>query len=466
MAALAGLALVFTTGIQAAPRPNFVFLLADDLRPDALRVLGHPVIETPHLDALARGGTLFTRAITAYPICVVSRAEMITGRPAFLTGYQYRGKGVAKDLALWPRTLRAAGYHTWHVGKWHVPGGSPWELGYEETRGHYSGGGGGAKAREPQTDYAGRPVTGYRGWTFKTNDNQPEPDKGVGLTPDISARFADAAIELLDRKPDQPFFLHVNFTAPHDPLLRPPGFADRYAAAKVPLPGNFAPQHPFDHGNFDGRDEVILPRPRTPEAIRRELAVYYSIITHLDAQIGRVVAALKRNGQWENTVLIFASDHGLALGSHGLTGKQNQYEHSIGVPLILAGRGIPANRRHAAQVYLRDLFPTTCELAGVPVPATVQSLSLVPLLRDGAREIHPFVVGCFTDTQRMIREGNWKLIWYPKLARYQLFDLKNDPLEIRDLFGNQLEAKRVADLRQKLEHWLKANGDPLFDPKP
>ena len=458
------LSLLLAFGSDAADvRPlNFVFLFADDMRPDAVAAFGHPVIKTPNLDGLAREGTVFRRAITGYPICHVSRSEIFSGRSAFRSGYFYRGRDYSPAVKLWPETMRDGGYETWYVGKWHSPR-DPWKCGYLETDGLYSAGGGGAKAGEATYDYKGRLVTGYRGWTFKTDARKAEPEKGVGLTPDISARFADAAIRFIERRPAKPFFLHVNFTAPHDPLLRPPGFEKAYDPDKIPLPGNFAPRHPFDHGNFDGRDEVLLPWPRTPEDISSELAVYYAVITHLDKQIGRIVRSLKTSGQWDRTVVIFSSDHGLALGSHGLTGKQNQYEHSIGVPLILAGGGLPKGRNVNAQCYLRDLYPTVCELAGIAIPGSVESTSLASLFRGPDREVHPFVVGSFTNSQRMIREENWKLIWYPHLAKYQLFDLKTDPLEMNNLFTESEQRDRVFTLRNKLENWLRDAGDPLFD---
>lgn len=442
---------------------NFIFLLADDMRPDAISALGHKAIKTPNLDRLIEAGTIFTRAITAYPICHVSRAEIFTGRSAFRSGYFYRDRDYAEGLTLWPEAMRRAGYHTWYVGKWHSPR-DAWKTGYAETRGLYSGGGGGPAARVTQYDYKGREVTGYRGWTFKTDQNKAQPGRGVGLTPNISADFADAAIEFINRRPDKPFFLQVSFTAPHDPLLVPPGYETTYHPENIPLPGNYKPRHPFDHGNFDGRDERLLPWPRTKSDVRSDLAVYYAIISHLDEQVGRLVAALKANDQWDNTVLIFASDHGLALGSHGLMGKQNQYEHSIGIPLIFAGGGIPAGKRLKTQCYLRDLYPTVCELAGIPIPTSVQSKSLAGIIHGREHEVHPFVVGYFTNTQRMIRENNWKLIWYPHLAHYQLFDLSVDPLELTNLFAKPDEESRVFTLRNKLENWLRAHNDPLFDP--
>ncbi|MCX6906861.1 MAG: sulfatase-like hydrolase/transferase, partial [Verrucomicrobia bacterium] len=242
-------------------RPNFLVIISDDQRPDTIHALGNRVIRTPHLDSLVSGGTAFTRATAAYPICVASRAEILTGVCSFRNGVPYGSGKLRLGLAFWADTLRQAGYRTWYVGKWHNDG-TPKTRGYEESRGLYTGGGGGKEQMLPR-DWADREVTGYRGWTFKTDDGRAEPERGVGLTPDISRRFADAAVELINRRATEPFFLHVNFTAPHDPLIIPPGYAGRYDPQKIPLPPNFLPEHPFDHGNLRGRDEQLWPWPRT-----------------------------------------------------------------------------------------------------------------------------------------------------------------------------------------------------------
>jgi arylsulfatase A-like enzyme len=443
-----------------AARPNIVFILTDDMRPDAMGLLGHPVVKTPNLDSLAREGVTFTRAVVGYPICHVSRAELFTGCCAFRTGVQYRGKALDATLALWPDTFRRSGYRTWFSGKWHNDG-HPKTRGFQTTSGLFSSGG--DKTRVPMLDHAGRPATGYTGWTFKTDQGAVEHDKGVGLTPDTDRFISDGAIDLIQSNPSEPFFLQVSFAGPHDPRIDPRGYEHRYDPAKVPLPANFVKEHPFDHGNASGRDEILLKRPRDPDEVRAELAVYFAVIANLDEQVGRIVAALRESGAWENTVLIFSSDHGLALGSHGLIGKQNMYEHTVGVPLMMRGPGIPQGQRISAQCYLRDLFPTTCDLADIPIPRTVQSRSLAPLLAGKDAPIYDEVYSCFTDTQRMIRDSQWKLVWYPKLKRYQLFDVIEDPNELHDKSKAPEHAQRVEAMTIKLEAWLKQNGDPLFD---
>lgn len=444
-----------SAGVVAQMRPNILLIVTDDQRPDTIAALGNPQIKTPNLDALVRRGTVFTRATCAHPLCYPSRAELLTGCTGFRNG-TYSSLKLNAGVPLLPKVLKAAGYHTWYVGKWHTAG-RPSTVGYEACEGLYSGGQAGDQS---YVDFRGRPATGYRGWQFQTDGGQRFPEKGIGLTPNISAEFADAAIRVIRCPHDQPFFLHVNFTAPHDPRIWPPGYEKKYDAAKLPLPANFRSEHPFDHGNLRGRDEVLLPFPRTEDDVRQELACYYAVISHLDEQIGRIFSALRETGQRDNTLVVFTADHGLAIGSHGLVGKQNMYEHTINVPLVIAGPGVPAGERRAAQCYLRDLLPTICELAGVSAPQ-VDGQSLAPVMRGEKQEIYPFVVGYFQDSQRMIREGNWKLAWYPKIGRWQLFDVANDPHELRDLIDDAEQKERVAELHQKLQTWMQEHGDFL-----
>jgi arylsulfatase A-like enzyme len=450
----------------AQPRPNFLVIVSDDQRPDTISALGHPVVRTPHLDSLVREGAVFRRAVAAYPICHVSRAEMLTGTTAFRNGAYYRGNVIDPALATWAGTLRAAGYYTCYTGKWHNDG-QPTQRGYAETRGLFSSGGARGQPLTHPRDAGGRPVTGYTGWTFKAPDGTAELHKGIGLTPETSRHIGDAAVEFLSTRHDTPFFLHVNFAAPHDPRLVPPGYERAYDPAAIPLPANFLPEHPFDHGNLRGRDEILFRFPRDPAEVRAELAVYYALISDMDAQIGRMLAALRASGRFENTVIIFTSDQGMAMGSHGLMGKQNCYEHTLNAPLVFRGPGIPAGRVLEAECYLRDLFPTTCELAGVPVPATVQGRSLVPLLTGAAKSVHPFVVGYFAHAQRAIREGDWKLIGYPQAGRWQMFNLAADPLEMTNLVADfhslgdyEQAVPKFSNLRHKLVQWLTAQGDP------
>ena len=219
------------------------------------------------------------------------------------------------------------------------------------------------------------------------------------------------------------------------------------------LPPNFLPRHPFDHGNEGGRDEVLLPLPRTEEDVRRDIAAYYAVISHLDAQIGRVLGALDEAGKTDDTIIVFTSDHGLAIGSHGLRGKQNMYEHTIGVPLIVVGPTIPQGRRFAANAYLRDLMPTLCELAGLDVP-DVDGRSQLPVIRGERDSMYEYILGYFRDSQRMIRGDRWKLIEYPLVKRTQLFDLYADPHELSDQSQNPAHQPLLSQLRSTLQEEL------------
>lgn len=445
---------------KAGNRTNILLLVSDDQRPDTVAALGNKHIRTPVLDRLVREGTAFTRAVCANPICTPSRAEIFTGCSGFRSGVLDFGKPIDPRLATFAGTLQQAGYHTWYVGKWHNDG-SPTERGYEASRALYRGGGG-KWMPEDAKDFAGRPVTGYRGWVLQNDRGKLFPEQGVGLTADISARFADAAVELIEQDSAKPFFLHVNFSAPHDPLLLPPGFENAYQPGEMPLPTNFLARHPFDHGNFNGRDEQLFAWPRTQAEVQAELAAYYAVISHLDAQVGRILMALERSGKAENTIVIYTSDHGLAVGSHGLRGKQNMYEHTINVPMIWRGPGIPAGRKTDAQVYLREIFPTCCELAQVKIPETVEGKSFARVLAGKQKQHHEYIYGYFRNFQRMVRGDGWKMIEYPAIGRQQLFDLKNDPAELHDLAADSRRQEKLAELTERLRTWQKAVGDPVL----
>ena len=437
---------------SAADPPNVILIVTDDQRPDTIAAHGNAVIRTPELDQLVREGTSFLRATCSNPICTPSRAEIISGSTGFRNGVTDFGGRIAQGAPLMAEWFRVAGYQTVYSGKWHNDG-RPGNRGYTECRGLYSGGGG--RWAKPQHDFAGRPVTGYRGWIFQENDGQKYPDRGVGLTADISTKIADAAIDAIRNKGDGPLFLHVNFTAPHDPLLIPPGWEDAYTAVDTLLPPNYLPQHPFDHGNFDGRDERLFRWPRTKLEVRTELAAYYAVISDVSRQVGRIRTALRQQQIENDSIVVFTSDHGLAVGSHGLRGKQNMYDHTIGVPLILQGPGVPRDRRVNAQCYLRDLFPTLCDLAGIAGPGKqIDGKSLQPVLKGVKTEVHPFICGYFRKSQRMIRTPRYKLIDYPLAGRRQLFDLQDDPHERVNLISRGEHQQLAEDLMNQLNDWF------------
>jgi arylsulfatase A-like enzyme len=283
--------------------------------------------------------------------------------------------------------------------------------------------------------------------------------------------FANTAIEFLrEHTNGQPFLCYVAFKSPHDPRTATPVWHDYYRAHSPPLPANWAPMHPFDNGEMTVRDEKLLPWPRTPQAVRKELEDYYACISHLDEQIGRVLDVLRERGLETNTLIAFAGDNGLAIGSHGLMGKQNVYEHSVRVPLLLAGPGIPKGHRTDALCYLLDVFPTLAELAGVPRLPEMEGRSLKPLFAERPAFGRDCIFTAYRNFQRAVRDRQWKLIRYPQINRTQLFNLNDDPDELRDLSALREFADRLSRMQRLLEEQQRVFGDGLplevANPKP
>ena len=287
-----------------------------------------------------------------------------------------------------------------------------------------------------------------------------------------SELFADEAIRFLRQQHSgQPFFMYVSFTAPHDPRMAPKAFADLYSPEQINVPPNFLPQHPFDNGELTIRDEKLAPWPRTPEIIRKHIAAYYAMITHLDKQIGRILDVLEETGLAQNTIIVFAGDNGLALGQHGLMGKQNIYDHSVRVPLIFTGPGIPENSRTEALCYLNDIYPTLCELAGLPVPEPVEGLSLVPVLKDPSVDIRNDVFLAYRNFQRGLRtDDNWKIMTYHvhNHDTTQLFNLNEDPWEMNNLAADARYQAKLMEMKKRLHQRMQQLDDPassLFMPE-
>jgi len=213
------------------------------------------------------------------------------------------------------------------------------------------------------------------------------------------------------------------------------------------------------------RDENLAAWPRTESVIRDQLAEYYGMITHLDGQIGRILQALKETGLADNTIIIYSADNGLALGSHGLMGKQNVFEHSMRVPLIVVGPGIPAGKSTRAFTYLLDVFPTVCDVTGITGPADLEGESLRPLWEGKKQKIRDSVFFPFLKVQRAVRDERWKLIAYPKAGVLQLFDMQNDPDEMHNLIDapeHKAETKRLLKL---MKEWQAKSGDTVKVPE-
>ena len=277
---------------------------------------------------------------------------------------------------------------------------------------------------------------------------------------------ADDAIRFLREAAENvaPFFLYLAFNAPHDPRQSPQACLDLYDAQALSVPRNFLPEYPLKDAIGCGpglRDERLAPFPRTEDAVRTHRREYYAAITHMDLQVGRILEALERSGRMDNTIIIFTADNGLAAGCHGLMGKQNMFEHSMKVPLVLAGPGIPRDKRLQELVYMQDVMPTTLDLAHVPLPSHLSFQSLCPLLRGDADIGYDTVYGAYMDLQRMVRVKNHKLIFYPKIGRYFLFDLAADPEEMHDLSREPALAPTLQSLCDALTRQQRLTTDPL-----
>lgn len=425
-------ALLLPAGLFAATpdqKPNIVILLADDLRPDGLTSLGNPIVKTPNMDKLVSSGFIFRRAYVMGAmtpgVCMPSRTMLLTGMSMFRAVAAApqpvrsdKGKpvkspsGNTPDEFTFPRTMQAAGYATLHVGK---------------------------KPLSPKTI---------------TDEFEESVDPGE------AKRVADVAVDFIQRKAGtKPMFLYIAGHEPHDPQYAPDEYYARYKPEDMPLPKAFAPFHPFDNGAIKVRDEGTLPWPRTKEWLGRKLARYCASTEYWDTEMGRVLDALRKAGQFDNTIFIIAGDNGLSLGEHGLLGKQNLYEFGgMHVPLVFAGKGIPKGETRAI-AYLMDVFPTICEMTGAHKPARADGLSLAPVIRGEKAHVRDFGFNAYTTTQRAVSDDRWKLIRYPLIGKTQLFDIVADPHEENDLSAQPEQAERINMLMAKLAELQKQYDD-------
>lgn len=350
-----------------------------------------------------------------------------------------------------PEVLRKAGYTTFHTGKWHQ-GPESLMRGFS-TGGKIFFGGMADHYRVPVFDF--EPDGIYPSRDERRELRREENVKKRKKAKHSSKLFSDEAIKFLrSYKDNKPFFMYISYMAPHDPRIMPEKYLDMYDAGEIVLPKNLMPEHPFDNGEVT-RDEELFPPPRTPEYVRRHTRDYYAMITHVDAQIGRVLAALKETGRAEDTIIIFASDNGLALGRHGLMGKQNLYEHSIKVPLIMSGPGIEKGQKRDAFCYLLDIYPTLCELMGVAIAGSVEGKSLTTVIHNPKQKVRNSLFFAYKGVQRAVRSERYKLIEYVVKGKRttQLFDLQTDPWELNSLADDPEYAGQLERLRKELLRW-------------
>lgn len=444
-------------------RPNFVFIIADDLMYRTIHSLNNPEVHTPNLDRLAASGCAFTHCFHqgswSGAVCVPSRTMLNSGLTAF------HAQAGLDNVHTWGQTLGIAGYDTYICGKWHldptVLARSFKEMGPVAPGFLESTPEGGAAYSRPRAGDDWTP------WDESLAGHWLHTDLWVNQTPNkiehSSVLYANSVIDHLQvaAKRDTPFFIYLGFNAPHDPRQSPREYLDLYPEQKIEIPPNYLPQHPFDQGDFKVRDELLAPFPRTKEAVQLHRREYYSIISHLDHQLGRILDALQKSGKGQNTYVMLTADHGLAVGEHGLMGKQNMYDCSIRMPLLISGPGVTPGKRVDELVYQHSMYATTCDLAGIEIPKSVEFPSLASLLRGESTAGPDAVFSYYRDFQRMVRTRTHKLIVYPQIKREQVFDLEKDPWEMHDLSNDPEAATVKADLLQRLERFQRELGDPL-----
>lgn len=427
-------------------KPNILFLFTDDQRFDTIHALDNDEIVTPNMDTLVENGVCFTHATImgsmSGAVCMPSRAMLMSGRTLF------RAPHDLADTITFPEVLQKSGYTDFGTGKWHN---QPESYARSfNTGGKIFFGGMSNHLKVPVHD-------------FDPTGKYPKEDRYIGEK-FSSELFSDAAIKFLREYEDEkPFLMYVSYTAPHDPRMPPKKYEEMYPPEEISLPENFMPEHPFDNGEMKIRDAKLAPWPRTPEIIRQHIADYYGMITHLDDCIGEILEVLEETGHADNTIIIFAGDNGLAVGRHGLMGKQNLYEHSVRVPLVFSGPGIPKGKRSDALCYLLDIFPTVCGMTDIPTPESVEGKSLMPIITGKREQVRDTLYFAYKDIQRSVRDNRYKLInYFVKGDRTtQLFDLANDPWEINNLSDDPNYSDHLSRLRVELRRWQKKVGDPM-----
>ena len=442
-------------------QPNVIFLIADDHRASAIGAYGDPIVRTPTLDRLCAEGASFRQNChmggLSGAVCVPTRACIHTGAHVFRAsvGNDMNDPSVIRTLdpdhTFLAEHFRRNGYITFATGKWHNDAAS-FARSFGDAENVFFGGmDSHFKVKVQDFDSSG---------TYDSNRQRI----GEAFSTDL---FGDAAIRFLERQDGtRPFFLYCAFTAPHDPRTPPDDWADVYRPEAMPLPANFAGVHPFDNGEMWVRDEKLADFPRTAEETRRHIAEYYGMISDMDEKIGEILSALARNGLAENTIVVYTADHGLSVGQHGLLGKQNLYDHSVRVPLLLRGPGVPNGKRVDALSHTYDVYPTLCELAGLEIPASVDAKSLLPLMEGSAEATRRYLHSVYKKVQRMTQDQEWKLITYRSdgdqgCDRRQLFHIASDPWELNDLSEDENAASEGKRLEEELARWQDLVEDPL-----
>ena len=446
-------AFIFLAATHAAEKPlNVLFIAVDDMNND-LGCYGHPQVKSPNIDRLAKRGVRFDRAYCQFPLCSPSRSSLMTGlRPSTTRVFdlQYHFRDGLPNVVTLSQLFMQNGYYAARVGKiYHY--GNPGQIG---TSG----------LDDPKSWQEVFNPAGIDKTALEPKIINHTPKRGLGsamsfLSDELGrdedhtdGKVATKAIELLAQHKDQPFFLAVGFYKPHTPYVAPKKYFDLYPLEKIKLP-----KEGTNHMANAPRPAMGSTQPWpwfgvTEDQARESKQGYYAAISFVDSQIGRVLDAVDRLKLWDNTVVVFWSDHGYHLGEHGLWMKQSCYEESARVPLIIASPAQKARGKASARtVELLDLYPTLADLAGLQPPKDLQGASLRPLL-DQPRAA--WDRAAYTQVQRnqfpgySVRTERWRYTeWDDGNRGVQLFDHNNDPREISNLAGKPKFAKIETEMK-------------------
>ena len=418
----------------SSERPNFVFILTDDQRYDAMSCAGHPFLSTPNIDRIANEGARFTNAFVTTSLCAPSRSSFLTGQYVHRTGIRGNGYPLKEDMPTCPQILQKAGYDTAHIGKWHLGDWSP-RPGYN----HW-------------VSFQGLGL--YRGGMLDV-DGKRVPQQGY-----LTDELTDYAVRWLRKPRQEPFMLWLAHKAVHGPFQPAWRHSKLYSDAKITRPANmFTPGHdepkwlakrrPTGHGVGDGA--------RFDNFIRN----YNRVISGIDSSVGRVLSTLEELGVMDNTVIVFAGDNGYFQGEHGLTDKRAMYEESIRIPMLMRYPKLAKPGTLVDDMVLNiDLCPTMLDLAGQAIPQVVQGKSVRPTLRGHARHWREDFLYEYwqergfmeTPSIRGVRTAQWKYVEYPGADdTNELYDIKHDPTEMNNLINSPAHAGRLAEMKARLE---------------
>ena len=452
-------------GADNARQPNVLFILCDDLRPDALGCYGSQHVKTPRIDALAADGVRFANAFCTTSLCSPSRASILTGLSAHRHGVRNNFTELPAALPHWPGRLREQGYATGYVGKWH--------MGEDND------------ASRPGFDwFVSHTGQGkYFDTEWNVNGERRETPKGYYTTV-----VTDYALEWLKgRQAGQPWALCVGQKAPHSFYFPEPKYAHAFDDVRVPYPASafqldgkpdwIRQRLPTWHGIygplFDWRKSFPDTSPEAVKDFENMVHAYWGTVLSVDDSVGRLVEFLKSTRQWENTLVVFMGDNGLLEGEHGMVDKRTMHEPSIRIPLIARGPGLPHGVVVEQQVLTVDVAPSLLDACGAPAIAGIDGRSWMNLATgtgdpgwrtEWLYEYNYEKQFPYTPNIRGIRTDRWKFIRYPHgdgtpdrhLA--ELYDLAADPDELLNLAADPAHAATRADLERRLAALLAAHG--------